>query len=107
MFEYKATVENVVDGDTVDALIDLGFKVYIKQRLRLSGLDTPERGQPGYAEAKAFVTEKVLGKVVSIKTEKVSKWGYFLAEITVDGVSLNTQLLSSGLAKAYDGGKKE
>lgn len=107
MFEYKATIENVVDGDTVDALIDLGFKVYIKQRLRLSGLDTPERGQPGYAEAKAFVTEKVLGKVVSIKTEKVSKWGYFLAEITVDGVSLNTQLLSIGLAKTYYGGKKE
>lgn len=107
MFEYKATIENVVDGDTVDAFIDLGFKVCIKQRLRLAGLDTPERGQPGYLEAKAFVIDKVLDKVVVIKTEKVSKWGYFLADVFIDGSHLNKALLAEGLAKPYDGGKKE
>lgn len=107
MFEYKATIENVVDGDTVDAFIDLGFKVCIKQRLRLAGLDTPERGQPGYLEAKAFVIDKVLDKVVMIRTEKVSKWGYFLADVFIDGSHLNKALLAESFAKPYDGGKKE
>lgn len=107
MFEYKATIENVVDGDTVDAFVDLGFKVCIKQRLRLAGIDTPERGKPGYLEAKSFLTEKALDKVVTIRTEKVSKWGYFLADVFIDGTHLNKALLDAGLAKPYDGGHKE
>jgi micrococcal nuclease len=106
MYEYKARVVNVVDGDTVDAVIDLGFKVSINQRLRLDRIDTPERGEPGYVEAKAFVFDMVGGKEVTLKTYKVSKWGYYLADILLQGKSVSDALVSAGLAKHYDGGKK-
>ena len=48
MYEYKATVDRVVDGDTVDFIVDLGFSVKIKIRTRLAGVDTPERGQKDF-----------------------------------------------------------
>lgn len=107
-YEYKATIENVVDGDTVDVSVDLGFKVTTRQRVRLARIDTPERAQPGYAAAKDFVREAVLNKAVMLKTQKVSKWGYYLAEITLeDGRNLNDTLVQVQLAKYYDGGHKE
>ena len=107
MYEYKATVENVVDGDTVDVLVDLGFKTSTRQRVRLARIDTPERSQPGYAAARDFVREAVLNKPVMLKTEKVSKWGYYLAEVTLeDGRNLNDTLVQAQLARYYDGGKK-
>lgn len=106
-YEYKATVENVVDGDTVDVVVDLGFKVSSRQRVRLARIDTPERSQPGYAAARDFVREAVLDKPVMLKTEKVSKWGYYLAEITLqDGRNLSDTLVQTQLAHYYDGGKK-
>ena len=107
MYEYKATVENVVDGDTVDVAVDLGFKVSTRQRVRLARIDTPERSQPGYAAARDFVREAVLNKPVMLKTEKVSKWGYYLAEVTLeDGRNLSDTLVQAQLARYYDGGKK-
>lgn len=107
-YEYKATVENVVDGDTVDVSVDLGFKVSTRQRIRLARIDTPERAQPGYVAARDFVREAVLNKPVILKTQKVSKWGYYLAEITLeDGRNLNDTLVQAQLAKYYDGGHKE
>ena len=109
MYAYKAIITNVVDGDTVDVNVDLGFKVYSKQRIRLAGIDTPERGQPGYQEAKDRVTELVLNKEVCLQTFKASKFGYYLGIlVVVDGhPSLNDILLEENLAKLYDGGKKE
>lgn len=107
MYEYKATVENVVDGDTVDVTVDLGFKIQTKQRVRLARIDTPERAQANYQIAKDFVKNAVLGKSVIIKTDKVSKWGYYLAEVMFDGKNLNDELFNAGLAKYYDGGHKE
>ena len=107
MYEYKATVENVVDGDTVDLAVDLGFKVSTRQRVRLARIDTPERSQPGYAAARDFVREAVLNKPVMLKTAKVSKWGYYLAEVTLeDGRNLSDTLVQAQLARYYDGGKK-
>ena len=107
-YEYKATVENVVDGDTVDVVIDLGFKVNTRQRVRLARIDTPERAQSGYAAARDFVREAVFKKSVMLKTQKVSKWGYYLAEITLeDGRNLSDTLVQAQLAKYYDGGHKE
>lgn len=106
-YEYKAVVTNVVDGDTIDILVDLGFKIQSKQRVRLARIDTPERGQPGYAIACDFVKDAILGKPVIIKTEKVSKWGYYLAEVKLeDGKNLNDTLVQAGLAKHYSGDKK-
>lgn len=106
MYEYKAKVTNVVDGDTLDALVDLGFKVQTLQRLRLARVDTPERAQPGYGAARDFVKQLVEGKDVTMRTHKVSKWGYFLADISIEGRDIADMLLAAGLAKAYDGGTK-
>lgn len=108
MYEYKATVKNVVDGDTLDLMVDVGFKIYTKQRIRLARVDTPERGQPGYAAARDFVRDVALNKPVTLKTEKVSKWGYYLADVTLeDGRNLSDTLVQAQLAKPYDGGHKE
>ena len=107
MYEYKAIVTNVVDGDTIDLSIDVGFKITTHQRVRLARIDTPERAQANYQTAKDFVKNAVLNKSVTIKTEKVSKWGYYLAEVMFDGKNLNDDLVNAGLAKYYFGGHKE
>lgn len=107
MYEYKAVIDGVVDGDTIDVTLDLGFKIFVKQRMRIAHIDTPERGQPGFAEATKAMREMVLGKTVVITSTKVSKWGYYLATVRLDdGADVATRLLQAGLAKAYDGGTK-
>lgn len=106
MFEYQAKVVNVVDGDTVDVEVDLGFKIYTKQRLRLAHIDTPERSQENYSTAKKFVQDITLGKTVSIKTTKPSKWGYYLAEVYIEDRNLAEMLIAANLAKKYEGGAK-
>lgn len=106
MHEYRATVINVVDGDTIDAEVDLGFKIETKQRLRLARVDTPERGQKGYDEAKDFVIHCVFKKPVRIKTEKISKWGHYIAEVFVEERNLSDMLLAANLGKPYEGGTK-
>ena len=106
MFEYQAKVINVVDGDTIDVEVDLGFKIHTKQRLRLAHIDTPERSEANYTTAKQFVKNAVLNKEVRIRTSKQSKWGYYLAEIYINNESLADMLLSQSLAKTYEGGAK-
>lgn len=105
-YTYRATVINVVDGDTIDVIVDLGFRMATTQRLRLARVDTPERNQQGYAEAKALTERIASGKAVTIRTTKVSKWGYYLAEVTVDGQNISDALLQARLARPYDGGTK-
>lgn len=107
MFEYQAKVFNVVDGDTLDVEIDLGFKIATKQRIRLAHVDTPEKGQENYAEAKKLVEDLTLNKNVFLRTSKPSKWGYYLAEvITETGQDVAQVLISQNLGQKYEGGKK-
>jgi micrococcal nuclease len=107
MYTYKGTVVNVVDGDTVDVDIDLGFKLTARLRLRLNGIDTPERGQPGYADAATYVAEQTYGKPIVVHTFKASKFGHYLARIILpDNRVLNDDLVELGYAKPYSGGKK-
>lgn len=106
-YDYQAIITNVVDGDTVDAVIDLGFKVTTAQRLRLARVDTPERTQPGWSEAKNFTEKSLKGKAVIVRTNKVSKYGYYLAEIYVDGQNISDSLIKLNLGRPYDGGTKE
>ena len=89
MYEYKATVGRVVDGDTVDFIVDLGFAVQMKIRGRLAGVDTPERGHQDFTQAtqmcakllkKAAGTFPYEGKVI-IRTEKTGKYGRWLIDI--------------------------
>lgn len=107
MFEYRGAVFNVVDGDTLDVEVDLGFKISTKQRIRLAHVDTPERGQEKYAEAKKLVEDLTLKKNVFLRTSKLSKWGYYLAEvITETGQDVAQVLISQNLSQKYEGGKK-
>ncbi len=117
MYEYKARLLRVVDGDTVDAMVDLGFNVWIKQRIRLYGVDTwecrtrdKEEKKKGLA-AKAF-TKKMLGEAklgrFKIVSHGVGKYGRVLGELYVEGQlnSLNDLLKVHGHAYTYYGGKK-
>lgn len=102
-FKYRADIDRVVDGDTVDVWVDLGFRIKTHQRLRLFGIDTPERGQENWAEAKAYL-EKLLpkGSFATIETEKGDKYGRWIATIVnVDGEDVNKSMIDSGLAKYY------
>lgn len=108
MYEYRAKIIKVYDGDTVTGMADLGFNVKIKVKLRLLGINTPEvRGeqkQQGLI-SKARVVELILDKDVIIKTQKdkTGKYGRWLAEIFLpdSDKSINTLLLEEGLAEPY------
>jgi micrococcal nuclease len=106
MFTYNAIVERVIDGDTVDVHIDLGFDIWHSVRLRLSGLDAPEMATDAGKTAKRFVKDALEGESVTITTSKTDKYGRYLAEIFVRGNSFNKSLLDLGFAVPYDGGKR-
>lgn len=119
MYEYRVkAVTNIVDGDTIDVDIDLGFNVSYSQRVRLAGIDTPE-SRTKDLEEKALgleVKQKIkkdiaAAKSVVIRTEKPDsseKYGRILGWIYLDGstVSLNESLIEEGYAWAYEGGTK-
>ena len=119
MYEYRVKkVHKVVDGDTIDVDIDLGFSVSFFSRVRLAGIDTPE-SRTTDAKEKALgleVKEKIkkelaAAKDVVIKTEKPDsseKYGRILGWVFLDGaeVSLNQKLIDEGYAWTYGGGTK-
>ena len=104
------TVVKIIDGDTVSLSVDMGNKITWKENFRLQGVDTPERGQPRYAEAIEFLTEMLNLGISKIETYKPDKYGRWLADIYVPVTGgeqlVNAQLVTAGLAKAYFGGKK-
>jgi endonuclease YncB( thermonuclease family) len=105
MYEYLARVERVIDGDTVDLSIDLGFHTYVIKRVRLININAPERFTEEGKLAKAFVENALaVGMEVVIKTKLDSndKYGRVLGEIFIDkNISLNEMLLMNGLASPY------
>lgn len=108
-YQYDAIVERWVDGDTVDVSVDLGFKCYTRQRLRLNGIDTPERGQTGFGEATAFAESHCpVGSTIRVDTHKgTGKFGRYLADIqTPDGNALIPMMLEAGHGTPYDGGRR-
>lgn len=103
-------VLKVVDGDTVDLLIDLGFDIYIEKRIRLYGINTPETRTRDLKEKKRGLAAKArLEELCSIpedenlilKSYGVGKYGRVLGEIVSRGAVLNNILLGEGHAKAY------
>ena len=115
MFEYKIKeVVKVVDGDTVDVFIDLGFNIFHVERLRLNRVDAPEtltkdKNEKKYGmEAKSFVSDWLKEqKKIKIQTFKDDKYGRILAEFIGDGnICLNDLLLNEGYAWSYDGNAK-
>lgn len=106
MYEYKATVVKVVDGDTIDATVDLGFSVHKKERLRLIGLNAPEHGSQLGDDATAWLrTQLPIGTAIIIRTQKdkTEKYGRMLATLLLNDVNLNLKLIELGLAKSWDG----
>lgn len=105
---YKATVERWIDGDTVELVVDLGFRMTYRDHFRLFGIDTPERGRPGSAEAKARANELAPpGTIVSASTSKSDKYGRWLTIVNLQtGVEVNTTLVTEGHARLYWGGTK-
>jgi micrococcal nuclease len=90
MYEYRARLIRCVDGDTADFEVDLGFKVFVKVRTRLLGVNTPERGKVDYLKATLMLESLIEGKAdpsgyITIKTHKTGKYGRWLVEI--DGVT--------------------
>ena len=117
LYHYRCTVERVVDGDTIDLVLDLGFKVSIRERVRLYGINTPETRTRDKVEkaaglkAKAFVIgwlDHAGDLIVITRKDKRGKFGRVLAEIIEadGGLTLNQELVARGLAVPYFGGKR-
>ena len=120
---YRAKLDRVVDGDTVDALIDVGFDIWFKKRIRFVGVDTWESRTRDLEEKKKGLaakarTKELLEKVSSksgyfrLKSHGLGKYGRVLGEIFImdkDGKqwSVNETLITEGHAYVYDGGKKK
>ena len=109
MYQYKAKLLRVVDGDTIDAMIDLGFDTWVKKRVRLYGIDAPESRTKN-------VKEKTQGKAASkrlsellaategeltIVSHGVGKYGRCLGTLLIGGQNINEQLLIEGHAVEY------
>lgn len=115
MFEYQAYVKRVIDGDTIEVAVDLGFRMTMDTPVRLYGINAPEMNSQVASErskamaAKEFLEDRILSRIVRIKSSKPKdKYGRWLATIYIigrdlDGESINDHLVRVGLAKSWDG----
>ena len=123
-YNFRVTkIDKVLDGDTIDVTIDLGFDLYKKERVRIAGVDTPEKRTRDLEEkalgidATNWLKEKLEGTLagddeLTIRTELhggVGKYGRLLGWLYVgeDAISLNEQMITEGYAWEYDGGTKQ
>tara|TARA_R110002012_G_scaffold212004_1_gene382989 strand:- start:2282 stop:2713 length:432 start_codon:yes stop_codon:yes gene_type:complete len=116
MYEYSCTVDRVVDGDTIDVVLDLGFDILYRSRVRLYGIDTPESRTRNKDEkvrgklASAFLQEAIdNGSRVIIETklkDSKGKFGRVLGNVVVDGININQEMVNNYLAVAYFGQSK-
>ena len=123
-YNFRVTkINKVLDGDTIDVTIDLGFDLYKKERVRIAGVDTPEKRTRNLEEKalgidatnglKDKLTETIKGEdELTIRTELkggVGKYGRLLGWLYVgeDNVSLNEKMIEEGYAWSYDGGTKQ
>ena len=115
MHEYNAIVRRVVDGDTMDVTLDLGFDILYNNRIRLYGINTPESRTRDLEEKKLGLAAKdrvkelcPVGSSVIIKTTKEGrgKYGRILGEIFVGEMNINQQLVAEGHAVEYFGGAR-
>ena len=117
MYEYKCKLVKVVDGDTIDIDIDLGFGVWLhKERVRLYGIDTPESRTSDKEEkvyglmAKDFLIEWISAGNVTLKTKTYDakgKFGRILGELWVFDTNLNQKMIDEHHAVAYHGQSKQ
>jgi len=116
MYEYKCTVDRVVDGDTIDVILNLGFDIMHKCRVRLYGIDTPECRTRDLDEkargklAAKFVQDSVdNGELIQIRTklkDSKGKYGRVLGELIVDGTNINKAMVQKNYCVYYFGQSK-
>ena len=118
MYTYKAKLDRVVDGDTVDAYIDLGFDISVHKRIRLAGIDSPEsRTRDLEEKARGLASKDRLidllkdGKFI-LESKEVGKYGRVLGVLLIGDVNnnfinINNTLVEEGYAVEYWGGKKK
>ena len=114
MYEYKANVDRVVDGDTIDCTIDLGFSTWKKIRVRMEGINTPESRTRDKEEKKRGLAAKARLKEILkegknkfvLESQGVSKYGRCFAIIKVNDINVNQQLIEEVHTTAYFGGKR-
>lgn len=105
---YECTVLKVVDGDTMDLTIDLGFKIYREDRFRLARINAPELRTEEGKQLKTLLAEKYTGATVFVETHKSDIYGRYIAEIWTEEEcihNLSDWLLEQKLAVPYTGGK--
>ena len=121
MYTYKCTVTKIIDGDTIDVDIHLGFDVVLtKQRIRLMGIDTPESRTRNLEEkARGLLSKKYMidkcpvGSSITLKSLDRGKFGRILGEIWEAGIDsttvepLNKRMITDGFAVEYYGGSKD
>jgi len=117
MYEYGCKVTRVVDGDTIDVDLDLGFDIIYKCRVRLYGIDTPESRTRNKDEkvrgklAAKFLKDAISnGKNVILQTQlkdSKGKFGRVLASVVVDGININQRMVTNHLAVRYEGQSKK
>ena len=119
MYEYKCKVTRVVDGDTCDVVLDLGFSIEYRDRVRLMGIDTHESrtrnkvekklGLASKARLKELCTKHKGNLILRTSKEGKGKFGRILGSLYPSGsnVSLNDMLVSEGHARPYYGGSKD
>ena len=110
MYQYKAKLDRVIDGDTIDAMIDLGFDTWVHKRIRLEGIDAPETRTRNLDEkAQGYITKDRLegllgasnGEFVVI-SHGVGKYGRCLGTIMIGEQNVNKLLIEEGLAVVYE-----
>lgn len=111
LHQYSVTVNRVVDGDTLDVDVDLGFNVVLKRkRVRITGIDTPELRTEEGRKARTFVIDWVFYKkqstapfILRVEAHKEDKYGRILGTLWCNGEDLAQQLVLKGYAVTYDG----
>ena len=122
MYTYNATLDRVVDGDTIDAIIDLGFDVFVKKRIRFAGINAPESRTRDLEEKAKGLAAKDRVKIIlnenlkfTLESTELGKYGRVLGKIYInklDGkdcltqICLNDQLIKENHAMEYWGGKR-
>lgn len=105
MYKYRCTVLRVVDGDTIDCNVDVGFHISITMRFRLAGINAPEMKTPNGPKAKARLMELMpVGYILSVDTNKdrKEKYGRYLGTFwNEDGVTINSIMIQEGFAVPY------
>jgi|TARA_B110000908_G_C10179104_1_gene414737 micrococcal nuclease len=120
---YRAKLDRVVDGDTIDAMIDVGFDIWVKKRIRYKGIDTWESRTRDLEEKKLGLAAKARNKELleevseksgyfRLRSYGVGKYGRVLGELFIidnDGtqICINDALITEGHAYRYEGGKKQ